>query len=123
MPVNPQAQSHNAEVEAADAGSILLWYRALLALRRNDPYFRDGAYLPLASGNPNILAFGRQLPDGSGAVIAMNMSAQVQQMQLSGLPDGATLRQDSAIAGAEVLTSTNANLGAYTISITRFAVR
>lgn len=123
LPVNPQTQSHNAEVEAADAGSILQWYRALLALRRNDPHFRDGAYLPLTSGNPQILAFGRQLPDGSGAVIAMNMSAQVQQMQLSGLPDGAILQQGSVTAGAEVLTSTNASLGAYTISITRFAVR
>ena len=121
LPVNPQTQSHNAADEAADAASVLRWYQALLALRRSDPLFRDGTYLPLSSGNASILAFGRQLPDGSGAVIAMNMSAQVQPMQLSGLPDGATLQPHPAIAGAGVVTSTNASLGGYAISITRFA--
>lgn len=83
-------QRHVA-AQQADAQSIYHWYRALLALRRDDAVFREGAHVPLESGHPDVLAFGRRLPDGSGAVVLLNFSSTVQRVSISGWPGGSPI--------------------------------
>jgi alpha-glucosidase len=78
----------HVSAQQSDPDSIYHWYRALLALRRADAVFRDGAHVPLDSGHPEVLAFGRRLPDGRGAVVLLNFSASAQRVRLSGWPGG-----------------------------------
>ncbi len=37
------------------------FYQDLIALRRNNRTVQDGAYIPLEEGNPNVVAYIRQL--------------------------------------------------------------
>ena len=84
LPVNPATARVNAAAEAADPGSLLNWYRTLLRLRHDHPALRDGAYLPLTSGNPAVLAYARQDRAGHGVLVLLNMSATRQTAQIGG---------------------------------------
>ncbi len=85
LPLPAERKTHNVASETTDPNSLYSWYAKLLQLRRA-PVFRDGAYIPLDSGNPKIFAFGRALPDHSGAVVVLNMSPQEQDVTISGTP-------------------------------------
>jgi alpha-glucosidase len=76
----------NAAAQMADANSLLSWYQRLLALRRNEPAFRDGQYLALETGSPSVIAFARSAGKGQGAVVVLNMSNSEQGVTLAGLP-------------------------------------
>ncbi|MBO9686383.1 MAG: DUF3459 domain-containing protein [Mitsuaria chitosanitabida] len=57
-PVSPNAASHNAQAQAADPGSLLNFYKAMLALRNSQPAIARGSYeAPLAQGQ--VLSFQR----------------------------------------------------------------
>ncbi len=84
LPVESTSARVNVDSERADPHSIYNWYAALIALRKT-PTFRDGAYLPLASGNPGVVAFARTLPDGSGALVILNTSRRSEQVHLAGV--------------------------------------
>ncbi|KTT74651.1 hypothetical protein NS334_04500 [Sphingomonas endophytica] len=75
LPVNARYTVANAEAEARDPASLLNWYRRLIALRKTDPAFRDGAYVPLDSGSGAVFAFARENRDGSGALVMANTGA------------------------------------------------
>lgn len=75
LPVNARYTVANAEAEARDPASLLNWYRRLIALRKTDPAFRDGAYVPLESGSGAVFAFAREEKDGSGALVMANTGA------------------------------------------------
>lgn len=57
-PVSPNAATHNAQAQAADPGSLLNFYKAMLALRNSQPAIARGSYeAPLAQGR--VLSFQR----------------------------------------------------------------
>ncbi len=86
LPVESGVRRYNVRAEKADANSIYNWYAKLLQLRHDDPIFRNGAYLPLESGNPNVFAFARTIAGTRGALIVLNTSDQEQQITIIGMP-------------------------------------
>ncbi len=45
--------------ETGDAGSLLAWYRRLIALRKAHGALAHGGYAPVRTGNPGVIAFVR----------------------------------------------------------------
>ena len=86
LPASDSYLHANAAAEIADAHSLFSWYQRLLALRRNEPAFRDGQYLALETGNPSVIAFARRAAQGQGAAVVLNMSNSEQAVVLAGLP-------------------------------------
>lgn len=86
LPVQAEARDRNVERQKGDKHSIYSWYQRLLELRHREPAFRNGGYLPLETGNPNVYAFCRTSTDGKNAVVILSTSAAPEQIHLSGLP-------------------------------------
>lgn len=85
LPVEADARQYNVESEKRDPNSIYNWYAKLLKLRYEDAAFRDGSYIPLESGNPDVFAFGRQAGDKAMALVVLNMSPVTQRAVITGL--------------------------------------
>nr|MBA3236188.1 alpha-glucosidase C-terminal domain-containing protein [Chloroflexota bacterium] len=64
------AATRNVEAQAADPGSVLATYWRILALRRATPALRIGTRQPVASGDPDILAWFRESPDERYLIVA-----------------------------------------------------
>ncbi|MBF6639219.1 alpha-glucosidase [Rouxiella silvae] len=87
-PANGNYREINVARQREDSGSILNFYRALIALRRQMPVLIEGSYALLLPTDPNIYAYTRTLND-SQAVVIGNFSPQdqdvnVQQLALEG---------------------------------------
>lgn len=82
LPVPPSVATYNVVAETQDPGSILSFYKRLLALRRSEPALRDGRYLPLNQEDMNVLSFLRKKP-GSGVAIlvVLNMSGEARTVK------------------------------------------
>jgi glycosidase len=59
QPINDNYEQFNVLVEDADAGSLLSWYRKLIAVRSETTALRRGAHFTLASSVSPVLAFVR----------------------------------------------------------------
>ena len=120
LPANPATATVNAAAEAADPGSMLNWYRALIALRRDNPAIRAGAHVPLQSGNPKVLAFARADKAGHGVLVVLNMSGEDQAATVTGWPG------KPPVLGKDLLASPAAQgavLPAYAVRITAYRTR
>ena len=87
LPIPPSYKSTNVQTETPDGGSLLNWYRSLIALRSSNPAFRYGGMVMVDKDNPNVLSFIRTAPSGSEPVLVMiNMSPlpQTSTIDLSG---------------------------------------
>ncbi|MEN6637354.1 MAG: alpha-glucosidase [Clostridiaceae bacterium] len=73
MMVNPNYVSINAETEDSDAGSVLNFYRKLIALRNGSKTLQYGAYRPLWTEHEQLFAYERTL-DSKTYTIVCNMS-------------------------------------------------
>jgi alpha-glucosidase len=104
LPVDTRYPTANVAAQDRDPGSLLNWYRAMIALRKDDPVFRDGGYVPLDSGNAAVFAFAREDKDGSGALVLANTGATAVAAAPTGWSGGAptfgTRRCASGQAGA-----------------------
>lgn len=87
LPVGRSAASVNVEDQRADKGSLYHWYARLLQLRKANAAMRSGAYIPLESGNAQVLAYARRDAAGNGVLVLLNMSGQPQTLSISGWPD------------------------------------
>jgi alpha-glucosidase len=76
LPLNADWRVRNVEAQAAEPGSILSWYKSLLALRRREPALRRGAIRFLEAGK-DVLAYER-LDESSGGciVVFLNFSSR-----------------------------------------------
>jgi alpha-glucosidase len=88
---------------------------APLGPKRPRADFRHGAHVPLDSGAPDVLAFGRRLPTGEGALVLLNWSAQARTVHVSGWPSGrftqgATLLAHPAVSKDQLLPPYGARL-------------
>lgn len=120
LPVEKGYRQRNVAVEDADPNSLLNWYRRLATLRRTDPTFRTGRYIPLESGDPAIFAFGRANPDGSGALVLTNISATPHEARPTGWT-GATPRFGDRVC-ASGTGGTGMSLAPYDTCIVRFRI-
>lgn len=73
LPVGPRFARYNVAAEQKDAGSILNFYRRLLALRHTDPALLEGRYVPLNESDANVLAYFRNYKNRS-VLVLLNMS-------------------------------------------------
>jgi oligo-1,6-glucosidase len=73
--VNPNHTWINAASEIHDPGSVLAYYRRLIALRHDDPVLRDGEFELLLPDDPTIYAFTRTRP-GSRLLVVANVSGE-----------------------------------------------
>src|SRR6516225_8751937 len=88
LPVTADYRTVNVQTEAADPGSLLNWYRRLIALRRSDRALRSGRMVMLDRTNPNVLSYARVSDDGETVIVSLNMSPQPQQVSLDLAPAG-----------------------------------
>jgi alpha-glucosidase len=90
LPVTSNYQTVNVATESADPGSLLSWYRKLIALRRENAALRNGRMLMLDTENPSVLTYARVAADGGAVLVSLNMSAQPQSFEpglaAAGLP-------------------------------------
>ena len=82
LPVTADYRTVNVQTEAADPGSLLNWYRRLIALRRSNRALRSGRMVMLDSTNPSVLSYARVGDDGETVVVSLNMSPRPQQVSL-----------------------------------------
>jgi alpha-glucosidase len=84
LPVPPSAAEYNVSVESREPGSILAFYKRLIALRRSEPALRDGRYVPLNEDDPNVLSFLRKNPgEGDSVLVVLNMSAEARTVRFA----------------------------------------
>jgi len=73
LPVDARFGKYNVAAEQKDAGSILNFYRRLLALRHTNPALLDGNYVPLLENDSSVLGFERTYK-GRTVLVLLNMS-------------------------------------------------
>ena len=80
LPVPPSYRERNVAAEGRDPGSLLSFYRRLIALRRRSPALLDGDYASLGD-DPHVFAY-RRGTRGQTVVVALNMSAERRAFSL-----------------------------------------
>lgn len=63
LPVNPNHVEVNVAAQRDDPGSVLAWYRRLIALRHDDPVVAEGDFTLLLPDHEQVYAFTRRLGD------------------------------------------------------------
>lgn len=127
-PASPNIATHNAQAQAADPGSLLNFYKAMLALRNSQPAIARGRYeAPLAQGQ--VLSFQRAY-QGQRVLVVINYGTDAAEVALPGLPTKARLRplypqrpSSSAAAAATVDARGQLTLTAAPLSVQVFRLR
>jgi alpha-glucosidase len=91
LPLPPDAETRNVERQAADPGSVLAWYRSVLALRRSTPALQRGAQTLLDPHQANVLAYTREL-EGEAVLVALNFGRTEATLALPAPRDGRSWR-------------------------------
>jgi alpha-glucosidase len=95
LPVAASSAEYNVKAESQDPGSILSFYKRLLALRQSEPALRDGRYLPVNRDDPFVLAYLRKNPgSGDAILVVLNMSAESRTVKFDLAADG--IKESSA---------------------------
>jgi alpha-amylase len=90
-PVAPNVATHNARMQQRDPGSILAFYKAMLALRNGRPSIARGRY---AHGFADGLVLGYQRVLGrERTLVLINYGEAEATPRVAQLPAGASLRQ------------------------------
>jgi glycosidase len=79
----------NVAAETGDAGSLLGFYKAMIALRKGRPSLARGDYTPTVAAN--ALAFTRT-SGAEGTLVVLNYGTAAAALAVAGLPPGATLQ-------------------------------
>jgi alpha-glucosidase len=90
------------QTESGEPGSLLNWYKELIALRRTNPALHDGGFVMLDAGDADVLAYVRTgVNGGAPVVVALNMSGQAKTVSLDVSAAGVTGRTAKTIAASE----------------------
>ncbi len=126
LPVAKATATTNVAAQLADPHSMLNWYRQLLTLRKDLPALSEGSYVPLESGNADVVAFARLDRSGEGVLVLLNMSAAQQRLAISGWAgghapgDGRVLMTSQPDATADLV---NPVLAPFTTRLVAFRIR
>ena len=82
LPVTADYRTINVQSEAADPGSLLNWYRRLIALRRSNRALQNGRMVMLDPTNASVLSYARVSGDGKAVIVSLNMSPLPQSVSL-----------------------------------------
>jgi alpha-glucosidase len=75
LPVNPDHVRKNVAAQSAEEGSLLAWYRRLIALRRSRSELRGGA-IRFVDAGPDLLAYERGDSGGAALLVFLNFSGK-----------------------------------------------
>jgi alpha-glucosidase len=81
LPLQPDHRSRNIAVQQGDPGSVLSFYRSLLAFRRDASALVEGSFEPIDTQSPHLLAYLRR-SKGQTALVALNFSAARADLRL-----------------------------------------
>jgi alpha-amylase len=90
-PVAPNVATHNAQAQRADPGSILNFYRAMLALRNTRASIARGSF-EQSFADGTVLGFQRVL-GRERTLVLINFGTEARRVQVPGLRAGAGLRR------------------------------
>ena len=79
LPIPSSYQSHNVATEKKDPGSILNFYRNLIALRKSNKSLLEGDWVALNPDDPNVLSYLRRHKD-EAVIVILNMSPNAQKV-------------------------------------------
>ncbi len=82
LPVHPNYQWRNVQAQTDDPDSLLNFYKQLIRIRKTNPVFQKGMFLPITYEPRKILAYLRQTP-GQTAIIALNFTKKKVGLVLS----------------------------------------
>ena len=82
LPVGPEVETRNVDVESSDPASLLNYYKALIQLRKKNPALNHGDLTLIDETNSNVLSFVRQA-GRSTVLVALNLSATPQSVQFA----------------------------------------
>jgi len=91
LPLNDDWRTRNVAAQEADAGSLLHFYRRLLALRRSHPALAIGAFA-LTPAEDDVLSFTRS-EGGDTLLVVLNLGSQIRGYTV---PDGYEVRETLA---------------------------
>jgi alpha-glucosidase len=91
LPVPPNHETINVQMEQGNPDSLLTWYQTLIRLKKTNAAFSEGSDTMLDSGNTKVLSWKRESAGAPPVVVALNFTAEPQTVNLTGpgLPDGA----------------------------------
>ena len=89
LPIPTTYQTHNVATEQKDPGSILNFYRNLIALHKTNKALLDGDWVALNPDDQNVLSYLRRNKD-EAVIVVLNMSANPQKMSFDLAQQGFT---------------------------------
>ena len=119
LPVPDSAKAYNVESESKDPSSILNFYKAVLALRHQDPALLEGKYVPLNESDPNVLSYLRQYKD-EAVLVVVNMSSSAQKASFDLASSGSTATQATTLLST--LKSRSGKIQVSSIALDPFGV-
>ena len=102
LPVATTARQVNVAAERKDPASMYHWYARLLSLRKTNAALREGRYVPLESGNADVVAYARMDASGAGVLVLLNMSGARQTLDIGGWGATVPRAQDVLMASPAV---------------------
>jgi alpha-glucosidase len=105
LPLGADADTRNVAAQRDEPGSLLHFYRALVALRRATPALQRGSYAPLEAPG-GVFAYERRLEEGRRAVVALNFADAPRSLSLGHARVGGGL----ATAGPDALPESLAEI-------------
>lgn len=84
LPVGEGYEQNNVEAQTADPGSMLNFYRALIAYRRANPVMQVGSYTELDYAPRGCLAYLREL-DGERRLVVLNLTGEEKRVVAAGV--------------------------------------
>jgi alpha-glucosidase len=90
LPVSPDYKTVNVSSEESQPNSLLNYYKALIRLRKSNPQLRDGDFISVDNSNDKVLSFIRKTKDGSAVLIALNFTADPQDVSYDLAPHKVT---------------------------------
>jgi glycosidase len=92
--------THNVETELKDPGSILNFYKRILALRHTHPALLEGNYVPLNEDDPNVLSYLRTY-QAKAVLVALNMSNTGQRIRFDLAKQGSAAAKLKPLAASQ----------------------
>ena len=97
FPVNPNYRSINAASQIDDPDSVFNHYRALIALRHEEPTVVYGDFTMLLPDDPQVYAFTRRL-ESTELLVLVNVSGEPAVVEL---PDGQWADAEVVLGGPD----------------------